>query len=162
MKKGLFRFVLSIGIVCWVLWFARAAEATQVHTEPEGLYAHQMAHAFFMFSMGFFIYWLRARKWVQEAGWRLVQYAAFFFILWNLDALLVHYLDGREDLFEIINAGSWRAVLHLSGSSDGPAILYYFIKLDHLLCVPAIIFLYAGLRRLSDQAGKSRLSERQQ
>lgn len=55
------------------------AGATQVHGGPEGLYVHQIAHFFFMFSMAILIYWLRERRLVQEKGWRFVQYAAFFF-----------------------------------------------------------------------------------
>jgi len=52
------------------------ALATQAHNAPEGLYAHQLAHVFFIISMGVLIYWLRERKLVQAVGWRYIQYAA--------------------------------------------------------------------------------------
>ena len=32
------------------------------------------------------------------------------------------------------------------------AWLYYLLKLDHLLCVPAMCFLFVGLRRLLKSA----------
>lgn len=114
--------------------------------------AHQIAHLFFIFSMGILIYWLREWKLVKETGWRLVQYSALFFILWNIDAVIVHYLDERNDIFRMINAGTWQASVELMRNSKGLAFLYYIVKLDHLLCVPAIFFLYAGLRQLFKQA----------
>ena len=60
-----------------------AALAVQEHGAPEGLYAHQFAHLFFLASMGLLIYWLRQRQLVRQAGWRYIQYAA----------LLLHFLE---------------------------------------------------------------------
>lgn len=136
------------------------AGATQVHGGPEGLYVHQIAHFFFMFSMAILIYWLRERRLVQEKGWRFVQYAAFFFMLWNADAMIVHYLDGRNDLFEMINVGDWRGRIQIVEESGGLAFLYYLVKMDHLLSVPAAVFLYVGLRELlkhAKEAGKEEI-----
>ncbi|MGC9195474.1 MAG: hypothetical protein ACP5IL_08480 [Syntrophobacteraceae bacterium] len=130
---------------------AQAAIATQTHGAPEGLYVHQMAHFLFMFSLGVLIYWLRQHSLIEEPGWRYVQYAAFFLILWNLDAALAHYLDGRSDLFKLDNEDSWSARFYLLHGSGKLLPLYYCAKLDHLFCVPGILFLYAGLRRLLKQ-----------
>jgi hypothetical protein len=146
-------------ILFWCMWLlfglVQPAGATQVHTEPEGYHVHQIAHLIFAFSMGILIYWLRVRGLVRETAWRFIQYAAFFFILWNLDAMLVHYLDGRDDMFRMIDAGTWHARVHLMNDSFSLAVLYYLIKMDHLLCVPAGMFLYAGLRHLLKQARES-------
>ena len=149
MKK---KFFVS-SVLLWSAWLlfglTDIAGATQVHSQPEGLYAHQIAHLFFAFSMGILIYWLRDRQLVREKGWRLVQYAALFFILWNIDTIVVHYLDAREDMFQIVNHGrSWRAQIQSVNGSSARTALYYFLKMDHLLCVPAVVFLYAGLRQL--------------
>ena len=64
--------------------------ATQAHSDPEGLYVHQFAHFFFIISLAMFIYWLRFRDLVKETGWRYIQYAALFLILWNTDAAIVY------------------------------------------------------------------------
>ena len=77
------------------------ALATQGHGGIEGVYAHQFAHLFFLFSMGSLIYWLRARKLIREPGWRLIQYSALFFILWNLDTLTVHALDDQFSVVQV-------------------------------------------------------------
>lgn len=151
------RLVCALGFLASLLGMPQEALATQVHKGLEGLVGHQVGHIFFIFSMGILVYWLRDRKLIRETGWRFVQYAALFFILWNLDALVVHYLDGRHDLFQTIDEGTWHARIHLVEGPKGLAVLYYLVKMDHLLCLPAIIFLYLGLRQLlkQDQASRS-------
>lgn len=122
--------------------------ATQGHGGIEGVYVHQMAHLFFVVSMGVLIYWLRDRALVKTAGWRFIQYAAMFFILWNLDAMLVHALDDQFAVVEVQRIGTWQ--IHIQDRFNSPAVqwLYYFAKLDHLLAVPALLCLYLGLKRL--------------
>ena len=55
------------------------------------------------------------------------------------------------DLFELVDEGAWSARIHLVHGSGKMILLYYFAKLDHLFCVPGILFLYVGLRRLLKQ-----------
>jgi hypothetical protein len=160
MKTALPRIAFVVILVLSSL-FPDEARATQVHAEPEGLIGHQIAHFFFALSMGTLIYWLRERSLNREPGWRYVQYAALLFILWNLNAITVHYLDERDDLFGEIDAGTWHARINALTHSDPLIVLYYFIKLDHLLCVPAIVFLYLGLRQLLKQAQQSRLKDQE-
>lgn len=138
-----------------LLCFSGDAGATQVHAGSEALLAHQIAHIFFIASMGILIYWLRRWKLVEQSGWRLVQYSALFYILWNVDAIIVHYLDGRNDLFQTINAGTWHGSIQLSKEAGLLGFVYYFGKMDHLLSLPAVILLYAGLRQLLKDAEKA-------
>ena len=136
-------------IICSVtIFFPGLALATQGHGGIEGVYAHQIAHIFFIISLGVLIYWLRARKLVQTTGWRFIQYSALFFILWNLDAITVHALDDQFGIIQTETIGIWRIQITDSFGHNFLKILYYVIKLDHLLCVPALLFLYFGLRRL--------------
>ena len=125
-----------------------SALATQGHGGIEGVYAHQIAHLFFIVSMGGLIYWLRQRGLVREKGWRMIQLSAFFFILWNLDAFLVHLLDDQMKIIQVTRIDFWKIQLTDLYNSQGLKRLYYVAKLDHLLCVPAIVFLYLGLKRL--------------
>ena len=131
-----------------VIFDPNPALATQGHGGIEGVYAHQIAHIFFIISMGGLIYWLRQRRLVREKGWQMIQLSAFFFILWNLDAFLVHLLDDQLKIIQVKRIGLWK--IQLTGLYKSPALnnLYYYAKLDHLLCVPAIVFLYLGLKRL--------------
>ena len=131
---------------------AEPAFATQAHGAPEGLYAHQLAHIFFIISMGVLIYWLRERQLVQTVGWRYIQYAALFFILWNLDAFSVHLLEEQITVIDVMRIDQWKISITASRGSDAVIWLYYAAKLDHLLCVPALLFLYFGLKRLLREA----------
>ena len=71
-------------LIVTILAITEPALATQGHGAPEGLFAHQLAHIFFIISMAVLTYWLRERKLVQAVGWRYIQYSALFFILWNV------------------------------------------------------------------------------
>jgi hypothetical protein len=139
-----------------LLVFPEPAAATQVHVPSEGLYVHQIAHLFFALAMAILLYWLRERQLVKQRGWRLIQLAAFFFILWNIDAFAVHILDDRSDLFTTIDKGTWHESIQFDRNIELLAILYYLGKMDHLLCVPAMILLYLGLRSLLEDAEQSK------
>jgi len=124
------------------------ALATQGHTGIEGVWVHQFAHLFFLFSMMLLIYWLRQAGLVKVPGWRYIQYAALFFILWNADTLLVHFLDEQIHAVSVENLGDWRIRVAAVGDRHWLAAVYYLVKLDHLLCVPAMVFLMLGLRHM--------------
>ena len=148
MKKKINPIGLSFLLMGMMFLLPDLALATQGHGGIEGVYAHQFAHLFFIISMAVFIYWLRQRGLVSERGWQLIQLSAFFFILWNLDAFLVHLLDDQMKIIQLKRISSWTVQISGQYDSNPLKVLYYLAKLDHLLCVPAIISLYLGLRRL--------------
>lgn len=148
MKGSIGKPTIFLGMICWMAAIPGTALATQGHGGIEGVYAHQIAHLFFLFSMGSLIYWLRARKLVREPGWRLIQYSALFFILWNLDTLTVHALDDQFNVVQVQSLGLWHVQITDAYDNSRIKVLYYLAKLDHLFCVPALLFLYAGLKRL--------------
>lgn len=132
------------------LTFVAPAAALQVHPSPEGLYAHQLAHIFFILTMGLFAFWLKKRGLAEQPGWQCIRICCFFFILWNVGAFIGHIMDSgiARDAF----IGKWWNKKLLPEAMAHPYI-YYFLRLDHLFSVPAIIALYLGLRRLRKDAG---------
>ena len=145
----LFGFIATMfAIILLQLGLPPTALATQGHGGIEGVYAHQLAHLFFVISMGVLIYWLRIRKLVRLSGWRLIQYSALFFIIWNLNAMLVHALDDQFRIIQVQRIGAWSLLLSDPFEHNGLKVIYYLAKLDHLLCVPAMGLLYLGLKRL--------------
>lgn len=136
--------------IIFILHSPAAVFATQGHSNPEGLYVHQFSHIFFFFSMGILIFWLRVRKLIREKGWRYIQYSALFFIFWTIDAFTVHFLDEQYKWIRITSLDLWNIKINALYPFLG--YLYYFIKLDHLWCVPAMIFLYLGLKNLSEKS----------
>lgn len=125
--------------------YPESAFALQVHPTPEGLYAHQISHAFLVFSMAILVFWLQKRRLVQERGWRYIQVSCLLFILWNIDAMTGHVIDSKLDAEAFTATGFSRALVMEKAITP---YLYYLLKLDHFICVPAIVFLYLGLRRL--------------
>ena len=65
-----------------------------------------------------------------------------------MDAFLVHLLNDQLGLIQAKRIGLWHIQLNAYNGCKGLATLFYFAKLDHLFCVPALLFLYLGLRRL--------------
>lgn len=153
--------VIFTGVLAWILFNPEIAGATQGHGGIEGVYVHQMAHIFFIISMGVLIYWLKERGLSRETGWRLIQCSALFFILWNLDTILVHSLDDQFEIIDVQRIGTWQILINDRFDSTGLKIIYYFAKLDHLLCVPALIFLFLGLKRLTKDADSRVLGKNQ-
>ena len=140
--------LLLICLVTVLLCRPSEAWALQAHGGVEGVYVHQMAHLFFAFSMGLLIYWLRRRRLVSLKGWRYIQYAALWFIAWNGDAFVGHWLEEQSGLVESQRIGVMRISLNMASGFEWLGPLYYLVKLDHLLCVPAMVFLFLGLRWL--------------
>ena len=150
MKTRVNSTIFTLSSLAWTLLIPGNALATQGHGGIEGVYAHQFAHFFFIVSMGILIYWLRERKLVRETGWRFIQYAALFFILWNIDTIIVHALDDQFRIIQTQSVGTWQIRIDDAYSHNVIKLFYYFAKLDHLLCVPALVLLYLGLKRLKE------------
>ena len=138
-------------IIFMVLLPSVPALATQGHAGIEGVWVHQFAHLFFLFSMMLLIYWLRQAGLVKVPGWRYIQYAALFFILWNGDTIIVHYLDEQIRAVSVEHLGNWQVRVAAAGGRNWLSALYFLGKLDHLLCVPAMIFLMLGLRHMLEE-----------
>lgn len=154
------RFTMSTGCFSLIVLWGAPVLATQGHAGIEGVWIHQLAHLFFLFSMLLLIYWLRQADLVKMPGWRYIQYAAFFFILWNLDALLVHFLDEQIQAVGVENLEGWRIRVVAAGDRGWLAAVYYIVKLDHLLCVPAMVCLWLGLRHMFEELRPAESGER--
>jgi hypothetical protein len=126
------------------------AEAFQSHPAPEGLYVHQFAHIVFMITMGFLAYWLQYNQLIRERGWRLIQLACLLLILWNMVAFVGHWVETHIPDTSVVGEPDWSQRIRLDVHPMIP--LYYMLKLDHLVSVPAMIALFLGIRSLYKQA----------
>jgi hypothetical protein len=140
--------VFSALLCLALLIVADPALATQTHGEPEGLVVHQIAHLFFLLSMGTLAYWIQARGLSRQRAWRLIRYAAIMLMVWNTDAFLAHLLDEQTRLIAVHYVDSFHLSIVPRPGFKFLVPFYYLVKLDHLFCVPALIFLYLGLRAL--------------
>ncbi|MCF8075781.1 MAG: hypothetical protein K9K63_11910 [Desulfotignum sp.] len=138
--------LFSLVALAWSL--PAPAFAIQLHMGNEGIIVHQLGHLFFLFSMVGLMFTINIKHMNQQKGWRLIQYAALFFIFWNLDTLTAHFLDNQIEVVRIDTLSFTRMQVVTTSDSSLLAVVYYFLKLDHLWCVPAMAFLYKGLDRL--------------
>ncbi len=143
----LFKFIQSMA-VAGLLLFPIDGYATQLHASSEGIITHQVGHLFFLFSMVALIFTITGKGLDKQKGWRLIQFSAFFFILWNLDTIAAHFFDNQIHAVKIETIAFGKIKITTDNGSSMLAFIYYILKLDHLLCVPAMLFLYKGLSNL--------------
>jgi hypothetical protein len=129
-----------------VLYAAGPAWAIQSHPEPEGLFVHQLAHLLFIVSMAFLAYWLETNRFTERRGWRYIQTSALLFALWNAVAVCGHYVEERVP--RALFAGDPDLSQRLITGTSAWTTPFYALKLDHLVCVPAIVCLFVGIRTL--------------
>jgi hypothetical protein len=139
---------LPIQILAGLVLMPGPALAIQLHLTSEGIITHQMGHLFFLVSMVALIFTLSGKGLDKQKGWRLIQYSAFFFILWNLDAVLGHFLDNQIHVVKIENLSFSRMRMEVHNDSSALYWVYYALKLDHLLAVPAMLLFFRGLSAL--------------
>ena len=140
--------MIPVVVAIELLFGSAVAFATQAHGGSEGILVHQLGHVFFMLSMGAFVYWTRDSRLFSHAGWRYIKYAAALLVLWNMDVILVHFLEEQAALISVERVSSLMIDIHSVGNSGFLEYFYYLARLDHLICVPALFFLYTGLKKL--------------
>ncbi len=146
MMNRIYIVVFFLTALSWTILFPDLALATCDYGWPEGVHTHQLAHIFFIISMGILIYRLRSKKSPPSSGWKFIQYSALFFILWSLDAFAVHLLDERFNIIQVKTIGPWQMKINDCFDNNLLKFFYYLARMDYLLCMPAFIFLYYGLR----------------
>lgn len=138
-------------VVCCLLFSApEQALAFQSHDAPEGLYGHQLAHAFFIVAMAILVYWLELNRLTANRAWRLIEISCALLLLWNLWAMIGHWVEELIPDASLAGEPDWSQRLRLNLSPW--TRLYYVLKFDHLVCLPAIVCLYLGIRGLCERA----------
>ncbi len=134
--------------MAWVLLRPAPVFAIQIHGGNAGIIAHQIGHLFFLFAMVALMFTINSQGLIRQKGWRQIQLGALFFIFWNLDTIVAHFLDNQIQVVHIEPLSITRLAVVTQADSPLLAVIYYFLKMDHLWCVPAMIFLFIGLDSL--------------
>lgn len=120
--------------------------ALQTHGGIEGLYAHQGAHVFFMLSMIIFALRIYNSELTHKKSWRYLSWGVWLLGLWNLWAFTGHVLAlfiSNDQITTIESLKTPQLMIYTWRDA-----MYYILKMDHFLCVPAVLFLYLGLRKM--------------
>ncbi len=143
---------LTAGIGLAILFITimpETAHALQTHGAPEGLYVHQIGHVLFAIAMIGFALRIRQSRLNEEKAWRMMSVGALLFALWNGWALAGHFLTlyvAPQDF--IRDSHGMKSALILQEPMN---VLYYILKMDHLICLPALILIYLALKRMGDR-----------
>lgn len=140
-KINMLLFLLS---AIMVLSAPGEALALQVHGEPEGLYVHQMAHLHYIFALGYFFWDIRRTSFTGR-GWHYLQLFCIFMTCWNGIAFVGHFAGLYLEPHALHQTDCYLDIRLLSPFTFNK-YLYFITKLDHLIYVPALFFLYLGLR----------------
>jgi len=152
MENRIYIVVFFLTALTWTILSPDTALATCDYGRPEGVHTHQLAHIFFIISMGILIYRLRIKKPQLPSGWKFMQYSALFFILWSLDAFAVHFLNEQFNIIQVKTIGPWQIKINDCFNNNLLKVFYYLARMDYLLFMPAFIFLYYGLKRLLNES----------
>ena len=119
-----------------------------------GLYIHQLAHFFLIVSLFFFAVKARQTRLASLKGWQYIITGTWLLMLWSAATMVGHFLDldiSEDALF--LPPGANIPLLRLSGWQEA---LYYILKFDHFIAVPAMFLFYRGLKLLREgQAASS-------
>lgn len=153
MSRNMRQILRAVPFFCSLLFWAGPASATQTHGQTEGLYSHLIAHVIFLSAMVYFCLKLIRSGMHRLRGWRWITWSAFFFSLWNVTTLFVHsYREFIPQDSFVRNDVGLVTGFYASSLLD---VLYYVGRFDHLLSLPALLFLLFGLRALLRQQGES-------
>jgi len=126
---------------------AAPALAIQTHGAPEGLYVHQIGHVLYGLAMLGFAIRIRVSRLAPRKSWKLMSLGAFLLFCWNGWAFIGHVLDMRIPSIDfLLNEQGIKMGLVLRTPVDW---LYYLFKMDHLICVPALLCIYLSLQRMN-------------
>ncbi len=132
------------------LFSATPALAIQSHGPPEGLYVHLIGHLLYGLAMVGFALRIRISKLAKDTAWRFMAVGAILFACWNAWAIVAHIVAKNisADHF-LLNEQGIRTALVM----DTPvAWFYYLLKMDHLICVPALLLIYLALRKMNSRS----------
>ncbi len=82
----------------------------------------------------------------RSKGWRYILLAELFFALWNLDTFIGHITEFWIEKTQIIGSRQGWDYFFRSVTIEGREYIYYITRYEFFLLLPAMLFLYIGLR----------------
>lgn len=121
------------------------ALAVQTHGGSEGLVAHQIGHVLFVVGMATILCMVITNR-IHGPGWSSFKNFLFLILCWNLLTFTGHWLNELIDTENFINVLGQKSGFKIESSID---FLFYLSQLDHILLVPALVFLALALKEWS-------------
>ena len=156
MTKKIYR-ILTLAPICIVLLFCRDAWALQTHGGVEGVVVHQLAHIQYLGALGY-LFWDIRRSSFSGVGWLYLKRFCLLMMAWNGIAFIGHFAQMTLGEDSISTEDGYLSALLLLPVTFGKWV-YYITALDHLVCVPALFFLYLAMRSFYRSLDKEKREE---
>jgi hypothetical protein len=136
--------IIILAPVLLIALFSGEAMALQTHDGAEGVVVHQLAHIQYLGALGYLLWDIRRRAFAG-IGWLYLQRFCWLMMFWNGIAFIGHFAQVALPGEAICTEDGYLSALLLLPVSFGKYI-YYITALDHLLCTPALFFLFLAMR----------------
>ncbi|MDR3630339.1 MAG: hypothetical protein P4L42_08375 [Desulfocapsaceae bacterium] len=144
MKKTTLYRALALTLPFLAVLLCREAFALQTHGGGEGMVVHQLAHIQYFGALGYLLWDIRRSAFVG-VGWRYLQKFCLLLMIWNAVAFIGHF----SQLFlaqEAIDTSDGYLYALLQAPITVGKLIFYITALDHLVCAPALFFLFLAMR----------------
>ncbi len=151
MKRKLRRWrsdFLYAVIVFFFIFCPASAWAVQHHGGAEGFAAHEIGHVLFIVGMFLLLYRLY-RGHISGPGWFEFRAFLWLIILWNILVFCGHWQGMFMSADKFIRTNGRITAFVVSTPAD---VFFYLSRLDHLLSLPAFVFLAVALLKWRKQA----------
>ncbi len=135
-------FTLSVQCLYASFW-TTPAWAVQTHGGAEGLVSHQVGHILFFIGMVFLLVRQHQSR-LTGPGWREFKVFLILVILWNCLTFIGHWFREVVDMDKFVQDNGHMVGYQITNTFD---LIFYITRLDHILLVPAFLFLLMALRR---------------
>lgn len=134
------KYVLPIPTF-FLIGIPTSAFAFQQHDGAEGLVVHQIAHILFFSGIIIFYKHINRTK-TNGVGWFEFNTSLLFFLVWNCLTFYGHWYQSLMEPEKFVSVDGTTVALIVDNIWD---ILFYISKFDHLILVPAFLYLSFAL-----------------
>lgn len=139
---------LCLVTAVFTLLLPETVQAVQQHGGAEGLISHQVGHLLFTIGMLVLFFGLKSTR-SQGPGWFEFKIFIGLIILWNLLTFYGHWHRELINPDKFVLLRDTVTGFTITSFSD---VFFYLSRLDHLLLVPAFLFLLFALDKWRKQA----------
>ena len=116
--------------------------AVQTHGGSEGLVSHQIGHLLFIIGMATILFMVLYSR-ITGPGWLMFKGFLVLIVLWNVLTFSGHWLNEFIDMEKFVYSHGNKVGFRVENSAD---FFFYISQLDHLVLIPALIFLGFSLK----------------
>ncbi len=123
----------------FILFLPSNSFAFQEHGATEGIFIHLLGHVCFGSSMLWLFFMIRKSSFWEKDWWKAISYGALVLAFWNVTTFIGHVINPFSPF-------SCPQIEMVEGNLG--FLIWYFSKLDNLICIFAMSLFYIGLKRL--------------